>query len=230
MKKLLILFVAVILLCSCEVDNSSLEKEENENYFEVLDLNYNGQALDESFFEIEDISNNGNGTGKAFEVTLKYNVDGDTAYFNTPYDDIYTSSFRFLNMDTEETYKTPEEWGNPASVYTASLLDNAFSIVLQTDSAYYTCDAYNRGLVWVWIQENENDQYQLLNYKVVQQGLASVSYVYDGSNLSYNNITYTNWMYKAENEAKTNKRGMYSNLLDPYWDYDNNTMYTNLSN
>lgn len=225
MKKFLIMILTLFILTGC-TDSANNDSK----YFKVLDLNYNGPSLDDKWFDVENfytIENNVKiGSGQAFEVTLKYNVDGDTAHFNLPnssYSSVFTSSFRFLNMDTEETYGDVEEWGKPASTYTAYLLDNAYSIALQTDPGDEVADAYGRGLVWVWVQMDKNSEYELLNYKLVQQGLAKVAYLYGaGESIYYDNVSYTNWMYKAESEAKSNLRGMYSNLLDPYWDYDNN--------
>lgn len=204
-------------------------------YFEELDLDYTGPSLLQEFIDIPNLTQEINGetygSGKAFEVTLNYNVDGDTAHFNVPdeYENIYTSSFRFLNMDTEETYGTAEEWGKPASVYTAKLLDNAYSIMLQTDPGDGVTDHYNRGLVWVWVKADINSEYELLNYKVIQQGLAKVAYLYGaGETMYFGDKTYTEWMYQAQNEAIDAKRGCYSDLLDPYWDYDNGLLLASI--
>ncbi len=254
MKKFLLVLLSIFVLIGCtdtndkdiinpditnpdgdlndDSDSDSSPDDSNE-YFEVLDLEYTGPYIDDKFYEITELTQRieGNdkllGTGIVFDVTLKYTVDGDTAWFDVPYEykDIYKSSFRFLNMDTEETYTNPEEWGKPASNYTADLLTNAHSIKLQNDPGDSVVDAYDRGLIWVWIQETPTSDYELLNYKVTQQGLASVAYLYGaGESIYYNNTSYTNWMYKAQNEAKANKRGMHSDLLDPFWDYESGSL------
>ncbi len=187
-------------------------------------IEYTGPYLDDSYFEIESLSIDELGSGKAFEVTLNYVVDGDTARFNTPYDSIYTSSFRFFNIDTKETSSSnQEEWGKPATMFTKEILENAYSIVLQTDIGDAITDNYNRGLVWVWVKDNQNSDYQLLNYRLTQAGLATVRYLYGaGEKMYYNDKSYLDYLYEAESYSKEHNLGIYSNLIDPYWDYENN--------
>lgn len=214
MKKIFCLF-SIFILTGCFV----------QGYWEIEDLPYTGPYLESHYFDIENLEIDSLGTGKAFEVTLNYVTDGDTARFYTPYDSIYTSSFRFFNIDTKEATTTKEEWGFPGTEYTKEMLENAYSIVLQTDNNDAVTDNYNRGLVWVWVKDNENSNYELLNYKLLQQGLATVRYTYGaGEYMFYNDISYLDYLYEAEEYAIKNNLGMYSNLLDPYWDYENNTV------
>lgn len=230
MKKIILgLFaLSVSFLTGCDI------LFEESIYFEVLDLAYDGPTLDNSWFLLDDYYKLGvdynndeelQGTGKAFEVTLGSAVDGDTAYFNLPseYSEYTDKSFRFLNIDTEETYGTKEEWGKPASVYTSDMLTNAYSIVLQNDPNEGIYDIYGRGLAWIWVKCDEDSEYELLNYKLVQQGLAQSAYLWGAGETIYSqDISYTQWILNAEKESIKEKRGMHSDLLDPYWDYENN--------
>ena len=193
-------------------------------YFEILDLIYDGPYLDESFSLIDPVDPRGG----YFEVTLINCIDGDTAKFNYPqiiYDAIpnFSNNTRFLNMDTEETYGTPEEWGKPGSNYTCDLLTSAESIVLQTDpnDGLIDNEDYRRLLAWIWVQLPGEEEYYLLNYMVVVQGLAQVKYEFgSGETISYGDYTYNEWMHIAEDYAIENNLGQFGNLLDPYWDYE----------
>lgn len=200
-----------------EFSNASL-------YFEILDLGYNGPYLDDSFSLIDPVDPRGG----YFEVMLNNCIDGDTAKFIYPqiiYDAIpnFSNNTRFLNMDTEETYGTPEEWGKPGSNYTCDLLTSAESIILQTDpnDGLIDNEDYRRLLAWVWVQLPGEEEYFLLNYMLVIQGLAQVKYEYgSGETISYEDFTYNEWMHIAEDYAMQNNLGQFGNLLDPYWDYD----------
>ena len=176
-----------------------------EGYFEPIDMEYTGPYLSESFADI----NYMNPRGGYFEVTLYRCTDGDTAKFIYPndiYDAIQSSakSVRFLNMDTEETYYGgEEEWGKPASVYTCGLLQSAESIILQTDPGDNLLDTYGRLLAWIWVKLPGEEEYFLLNYMVVAQGLAQVKYEFGaGETISYGDYTYT-WL--ESNTATTSE-------------------------
>ncbi len=240
-KILLVLLVlsSVLLLNGCGTQEDELI--DGKTKFQPLDLEYTGPKLDSKWFDVENIyvegfDDDGNmeyqGTGLAFEVSLNYAVDGDTAYFNLPesFYSIYprNKSFRFLNMDTEETYGDKEEWGKPASEYTKDLLENSYKIVLQNDPNEGIYDIYERGLAWIWVQETSTSEFELLNYKVIQQGLARTAYLWGaGETIVYGDYTYTEWMLRAETESIANKRGYHGNFYDPYWDYDNNAPNSN---
>jgi hypothetical protein len=193
-------------------------------YFEVIDLPYSGPYLDKVFSYIDPVEPRGG----YFEVILKNCIDGDTAKFEYPqiiYDAIpgFSNNTRFLNMDTEETYGTPEEWGKPGSNYTCDLLTSAESIVLQTDpnDGLIDNEDYKRLLAWVWIQLPYEEEYFLLNYMVVVQGLAQVKYEYgSGETISYGDYTYNEWMHLAEDFAILNELGQWGDLLDPFWNYE----------
>jgi endonuclease YncB( thermonuclease family) len=194
-------------------------------YFEPINIEYEGPYLDEDYSDINYIDPRGG----YFEVTLKNCTDGDTGRFHYPqdiYDVISNSakSVRFLNMDTEETFTGGvEEWGKPASNYTCSLLTSAESIIIQTDPGDAIIGTYGRLLGWIWVQLPNQSEYQLLNYMVVQQGLAQVKYEFGaGTSLIYGERTYNEWMHYAMDYAEENRLGQWGAQLDSYWDYDNN--------
>lgn len=203
------------------------ELEVEKEYFQVIDMVYDGPYLDESYASIDYMYPRGG----YFEATLKACTDGDTARFNYP-SDIYEAitsgakSVRFLNMDTEETIPgSEEEWGKPGSVYTCSLLQNAESIIIQTDPNAFL-DAYGRLLGWIWIQLPDEEEYFLLNYMVVKQGLAQVKYEFGaGETMLYGDHYYNEWMHIAEDYAIANELGQWGDTIDYYWNYDLNEPY-----
>ena len=194
------------------------------HYFEILDLTYDGPYLDESFAMIDPVDPRGG----YFEVDLIYCIDGDTARFEYPqiiHNAIpnFSNNTRFLNMDTEETYGNPEEWGKPGSNYTCDLLTSAESIILQTDpnDGLIDNEDYRRLLAWIWVQLPGEEEYFLLNYMLVVQGLAQVKYEFgSGETISYEDFTYNEWMHIAEDYAMENNLGQFGDLLDPYWNYE----------
>lgn len=198
------------------------ELENYDIYFFPIEMDYDGPLLSEDFADVDPIDPRGG----YFEVTLNYCTDGDTGVFEYPTEiyDLITSSAkstRFLNMDTEETYPGgEEEWGKPASVYTCDLLTSAESIILQTDPGDALTGTYGRLLAWIWIKLPGEEEYQLLNYMVVKQGLARVAYTFGaGETISYGDKTYTEWMYSAQDYAEAYGLGQWGELLDYYWDY-----------
>lgn len=199
------------------------EFNNNSIYFSPIEMEYNGPYLSEEYQDIDPL----NPRGGYFDVTLSYCGDGDTAVFNYPqevYDAIDSSakSVRFLNMDTEETYYGgEEEWGKPASVYTCILLTSAEEIILQTDPGDNLLGTYGRLLAWIWIKLPGEDEFHLLNYIVVKQGLAQVKYEFGaGETISYGEHTYNEWMHIAEDYAKAENLGQWGYLKDYYWDYE----------
>ncbi|ERJ13594.1 thermonuclease family protein [Haloplasma contractile] len=203
------------------------------DYFAPIEIEYDGPRLDSIYLNVDPI----NPRGGFFEAPLTQCVDGDTAKFDYPdYIDVELNypgqSVRFLNMDTQETYTGgEEEWGKPGSNYTCDQLQSAESIIIQTDPDDNLTGNHGRLLSWIWIvpegtelksgeADHTIDQYELLNYKIMQQGLAEVKYLFGAGQITNDGKTYTEWMYQAENYAKENDLGQWSDLLDPYWDYN----------
>ena len=213
-------------------------------YFQVADIPYDGPYLDETFFDLpwyewHDEDERYKGGGGAFEV--EYNpsvgdgrcIDGDTTVFIYPqviFDRITsrTPSTRYLNLDTPETWSGGEEaYGKQATEYVCDLLDQAERIVLQTDPGDNLTGNYGRLLAWVWIQLPDEDEFFLLNYMIVRQGLGEVAYLFGAGNepMIYDGMSYTYWMWQAENLARSEGRGLFGDDLDWYWDYDDDRPY-----
>jgi len=129
-------------------------------------------------------------------VTLVHHVDGDTSSFRL---NNHVIKARYLLIDTPETVKpnTPVmPFGMQASNYTHQALNDAKQITIMFDKGDYT-DKYQRALVYVFVDG------QLLQKKLVQQGLARVAYVYPPS------TTYLNELNAAQAQAKTAKRNIW---------------------
>lgn len=217
-------FITVIVSASSNDDNM---------YYNIQDIVYDGPYLDDSFYEMDlyeysEASQGYIGVGGVYEVTLNRCIDGDTTIFNYPSDiaskiESSTPSTRYFNVDTPETFRGgEEEWGKPASIYTCDLITEAERIYLQTDPGDNLLDRYGRLLGWVWIQLPGEEEFFLLNYMIVRQGLGNVNYLYGAGETNvtvYGDKTYTEWMFLAEERAENDALGMYSGLLDYYWDY-----------
>ncbi len=159
---------------------------------------YTGKILDEKDF----ISLN--------ELKLYYVIDGDTLKTNVSRD----GRVRLLGIDTPESIKKSQMWGLLAKDYTKYLLSMADHILIEYENSTNKTDDYGRHLGWVWILIN--NEYQLLNYILVQSGFADNKYLDIKSK-------YYDLMLRAENEAKEHNRVMWGyKYLDPYWDYINN--------
>jgi endonuclease YncB( thermonuclease family) len=101
-------------------------------------------------------------------------------------------------------------------------LSEAHSIIIQTDPGDNLLGNYGRLLGWVWVKLDGEEEYYLLNYMVVRQGLAEVAYEYGaGETISFGDYTYNEWMHLAEDRARADHYGQWGDLLDYYWDYQN---------
>lgn len=132
---------------------------------------------------------------KKIDVTLNKCVDGDTAWFNLDDETIKT---RFLAIDTPESTNEIQEYGKEASEFTCNMLTNAKKIEIEYDPDSDEKDKYDRHLVWVFVDG------ELLQNKIIQNGLAEVKYI-------YGDYLYTNILEDSQNEAKSNKIGMWEN-------------------
>lgn len=140
-------------------------------------------------FNIIDIYENENTT--RIELEFCEAVDGDTAKFNLNNEII---TVRFLGIDTPETVHTQKEeqpYGQEASNYTKTRLENGDKIELEYDSNSLEKDKYGRVLVWIWIDDS------LLQEELVKNGLARTYMLQD-------NYRYAGRLQLAEEEAKNN--------------------------
>lgn len=131
------------------------------------------------------------------QVTYYASVDGDTAKFKLN-DEIIT--VRFLGINTPETVSTTkgeEPYGKEASDYTKEKLENANKIEIEYDKNASEKDKYDRYLAWIWIDDN------LLQEGLVTNGFAEIY-------MLQNNYRYAGILQLAEEKAKENKVGIWS--------------------
>ena len=148
------------------------------------------------------------------EVTVKTFVDGDTVHFFVP-ETVLPSGVlkaRFLAINTPECTGKIEEYGKKAAQFTREKLENAVSIILESDNAAWNRDSTgDRYLTWVWYQPEENAPYRNLNIEILQMGLAK-------PNSSANN-RYGDICMAAIDQAKAQKLNLYSGKKDPDFYY-----------
>ena len=109
------------------------------------------------------------------QVRLVSCTDGDTARFNV---NGTTYATRFLAIDTPEISGQLEPWAMTAKNYACDAMQGASQIVLELEPESDIFDNYNRLLAWVWVDG------ELLQYKLVEESLAYVKYLY--GNYAYN--------------------------------------------
>lgn len=197
--------------------SNSLTDEEKLNdaiYYEIpTTFNYDGpefptDSLTKGFWNRE------GGTQRVEFISCG---DGDTATFLVagPNGTKTEERVRFFGVDTEETHHPSigaEEWGIPASHYTCNILSGGTDFYLQSDIVDGPRDDYDRLLGWIWVDG------QLLQYNLVALGLADTKYTYfTGLPGIYDDI-----LIAREEVAKNERIGKWSDLLDPYWDYELN--------
>lgn len=193
----LTLFLSLFVSCNDKENNNNNNNTEQPT--EVVD--YVGQlkldktvTASDSFFESE-------GVGLA---TLVRNVDGDTAVFKTSNQEF---TARFLGVDTPESTGQVEKWGKTASLFTANKLNNAVSIVVQSDGGAAQKDTTgSRYLTFVWYKATADSDYRLLNLELVQEGLSFGK---------TSTITkYKNNFVSAHNQAMAQKLRLWGNEAD----------------
>ncbi len=183
---------ALLLFVSCDKEN-----DDNNNsyidYVEQTKLNINVTAS-HSFF----------GSDGVALATLVRSVDGDTAVFIANGQEF---TARFLGVDTPESTGQVEKWGKTASLFTASKLSSAVSIVVQTDGGAAQKDTTgNRYLTYIWYKPSVDADYRLINLELVQEGL---SY---GKTATAN--LYKSQLIGAQNQAMTQKLRLFGDDVD----------------
>ena len=148
------------------------------------------------------------------EATVKSYIDGDTTHFyvdrSVCEDGVLKA--RYLAINTPESTGKIEEWGKAASKYTRSKLENAVSIILESDNDKWNIDSTGeRHLVWVWYKTAEDEEYRNLNIEILQEGYAI------SSNASQNR--YGETCTAAIAQAIAYEKFVYSDELDPDFPY-----------
>ena len=148
------------------------------------------------------------------EVTVKNFVDGDTTHFFVPEEVMEGGVLkaRFLAVNTPESTGKIEEYGKAASRFTKERLENAASILIESEDGTWNADSTGgRYLVWVWYKPDANGPWRNLNVELLQEGLAY-------ANSSANN-RYGDTCMNAIRQAKAAKMHIYSGMEDPDFYY-----------
>ena len=148
------------------------------------------------------------------EVTVKTFIDGDTTHFNVPESVMSSGVFkaRYLAVDTPESTGKVEEYGKKAAQFTREKLENAQSIILESDTGEWNADSTgDRYLVWVWYKPQGENAYRNLNIEILQNGLAIAK--------SSANNRYGSTCMAALNQAKAQKLHVHSGQKDPDFYY-----------
>lgn len=159
---------------------------------ELPDMDFEGLDFFEDGYEI---------------VEFKGLSDGDTATFVV---NKLPTATRFLAIDTPEMNSSTDgqqPWAAAAKTYTLNALENAEIIILEMDEDSDIFDNYSRLLAWVWVDG------KLLNYQLVEEGLAYVKYL-------YGDYKYNTDMIKIESETQKKDIKIWGEE-DPDYDYEN---------
>lgn len=148
------------------------------------------------------------------EATVKSYIDGDTTHFYVDSsvcpDGILKA--RYLAINTPESTGKIEEWGKAASKFTRAKLEQATSIILESDDGKWNIDSTGeRHLVWVWYKTAADTEYRNLNLEILQEGYAI------SSNASQNR--YGTLCTDAIAQAIAYERFVYSDEIDPDYPY-----------
>lgn len=194
MKKLILIILTGIFtltIAGCSSESVTPESNDFIDYHETITL--------EASYEGKNFLTDGIG-----EVELVRNVDGDTAHFSNVGSNT-SFSVRFLACNTPESTGKIEEWGKAASNYTATKLNAAETIVLQSSTGGTPDMTNDRYLGYVWVDG------VLLNLELVVKGYAQASNV--------SNSPYNDTFNLAEFQAKKFKLVSWSGEDDPDFYY-----------
>ena len=148
------------------------------------------------------------------EATVKSFIDGDTTHFyvDTAVCPDGVLKARYLAINTPESTGKIEEWGKAASKFTRANLEQATSIILESDNGKWNIDSTGeRHLVWVWYKTAADSEYRNLNLEILQEGYAI------SSNASQNR--YGTVCTDAIAQAIAYEKFVYSKELDPDYPY-----------
>ena len=158
------------------------------------------------------------------EATIKGFIDGDTTHFyvdqtKCPSADDGILKARYLAINTPESTGKIEPWGKAAAKFTRSKLENAVSIILESDNNKWNIDSTGgRHLVWVWYKATADSEYRNLNLEILQEGYAIASNASDNR--------YGTLCTSAISQALANKKYVYSKEKDPNFPYGEATVLT----
>lgn len=192
------LYAGTIGATSPEVAVASAE----ETSAETTPVDYAGQAVLD--FDAD---------SETMELEVKMFIDGDTTHFwcdGWGTDNIFKA--RYAAVNTPESTGKIEPWGKKAANFTRSKLENAASIVIESDGDDWAPDSTgDRYLSWVWYKAKDSDTYRNLNLELLQNGLAVGSKAGDSR--------YGTLANAAINQATQAKLHVFSQDKDPDFFY-----------
>ena len=169
-KKLLSLACAVIA-CACiaGVGGSSIKESPAAGGATITAAAETAEKIDYAGQAVLDFD----ADTQTIEVTVKTFVDGDTTHFHAAGFPENVLKARYAAVNTPESTGKLEEWGKAAARFTRTKLENATSIVVESDGAEWEADSTgDRYLSWVWYKAPGATTYRNLNLELLQEGLA----------------------------------------------------------
>ncbi|MCR5786676.1 MAG: thermonuclease family protein [Acholeplasmatales bacterium] len=140
---------------------------------------------------------------------LGHTTDGDTSTFILNSGKSIT--VRYLGIDTAESTAGYEKWGKAASVWNASILKKATSIVIESNGTEPELDSNGtRYIAYVWYKTSDTSEYRNLNLETVENGYSA----YTGS---ASTVKYNDTFNKAAQKAKDLKLHMFGDEEDIYY-------------
>lgn len=191
MKKILSIFIAIMLICLSLGVCVACAPKEMVDYVSQLMLDINSETA-------------------KLETSVTAYVDGDTTHFSVPKSVVDTGVLkaRYLAVNTPESTGKIEDYGKRASNFTKEKLKSAVSIIIESDTSSWETDSTGgRYLTWVWYKTSEEGEYRNLNLEILQNGLAIAS---NTANNRYGDICM-----KALDQARARKLFVHSGKPDP---------------
>lgn len=162
---------------------------------------------------------------KKLEVSIRLLIDGDTTHFDPVSKSQYTTynkndfvktegyiKARYLAINTPESTGKIEEWGKTASLFTAEKLNNAKTIIIESDDENWNVDSTGeRYTLWVWYMPKDGTEFRNLNIEILQEGLAIASSTSSGR--------YGETADAALEQAKLFKKHIFSDDIDENFYY-----------
>jgi micrococcal nuclease len=133
--------------------------------------------------------------GKMFSATIVQVVDGDTVKIKQ---DGKLVTIRILNIDTPETYREKQAYGEEAKQFAKKVLLNQ-KVTIELSAKEHPYDRYGRLLAYIWVDEDT-----LYEEMVLREGLARVAYLFEPD------TKYAKRLYEAADQARKTKRGVWS--------------------
>ena len=198
----LLMFVFALVLAGCT------DEEEKKYTVDDLDTKFTDETKLETSFENQSFFSKG-----IEEVTLLRLIDGDTTHFLDK--DRQTIKIRYLGVNTPESTGKIAPWGKQASYFVKNKLEDAYSIVIETDEVGKTPETDSTGdryLGYVWYKTTKESQYRLLNLEIIENCFSFFSG--DSENLKYGDP-----MREAYLEKSPMKLRVFGEK-DPNYDYD----------